>query len=356
MGNCLGTNSAMKRDRMIDRGQRRDAKNMERKFLLLGPGESGKSTLFKQMKIIYQEDDDEDLSEYKNIIQGNMLKSMVTMLEVLYKTQQSGGVPGIDEAIQLDNEENEERAARVLKVAQEDPTYALNIARHFTPELVQDLDTLWKDSGVQKVFDNRARFQLLESTKYFYDNMDRIREPSYTPTKQDILHCRVKTTGVVESEFNIDGFKFKLVDVGGQRNERKKWIHCFDNVTAVIFVVAISEYDQLCYEDHETNRITEALNLFEEMCNSKFFENIPMVVLLNKNDLFKEKINKVDLSTVFDEYDGGADYKNATMFMQNLFEQRVRIDGKKVSYHFTSAIDQKSVLDVFQKLREDISL
>lgn len=51
---------------------------------------------------------------------------------------------------------------------------------------------------------------------------------------------------------------------------------------SVIFVVAISEFDQVCYEDEETNRITEALNLFEEMCNSKYFENIPMVVLLNK--------------------------------------------------------------------------
>lgn len=54
--------------------------------------------------------------------------------------------------------------------------------------------------------------------------------------------------------YEIDGSTFEMYDVGGQRNERKKWIHCFDNVTAVIFVAALSEYDQCLFEDASTNR------------------------------------------------------------------------------------------------------
>ena len=59
-----------------------------------------------------------------------------------------------------------------------------------------------------------------------------------------------------------------MYDVGGQRNERKKWIHCFDSVTAVIFVAALSGYDSKCYEDHTQNRMIEALVLFEDISNS----------------------------------------------------------------------------------------
>lgn len=170
--------------------------------------------------------------EYKSIIRSNIVKSMLTMLDVLYTTQQTGGVPGIDEAITLEKPENEARALRVSKIEKDDPTYSLNIDRHFTPEIVEDLIELWNDKGVQRVYENRSRFQLLDSTSYFFGNIDRIKDPRYVPTVQDVLHCRVKTTGVVESDFSIEGFDFTLVDVGGQRNERKKWIHCFDNVTA----------------------------------------------------------------------------------------------------------------------------
>jgi len=43
----------------------------------------------------------------------------------------------------------------------------------------------------------------------------------------------------------------RLCDIGGQRSERKKWIHCFEGVTAIIFLVALSEYDLSLAEDQE---------------------------------------------------------------------------------------------------------
>jgi hypothetical protein len=85
------------------------------------------------------------------------------------------------------------------------------------------------------------------------------------PSAQDILRSRVRTTGIVETSFLVEGNTFKMYDVGGQRNERKKWIHCFENVTAVLFVAAISEYDQKLFEDESQNRMSEALSLFEEI-------------------------------------------------------------------------------------------
>jgi guanine nucleotide-binding protein subunit alpha len=53
-----------------------------------------------------------------------------------------------------------------------------------------------------------------------------------------------------------------LFDVGGQRSERKNWIHCFEGVTAIIFCVALSEYDQVLPEEKQQNRMIESLNIF----------------------------------------------------------------------------------------------
>jgi len=87
-----------------------------------------------------------------------------------------------------------------------------------------------------------------------------------------------------------------MFDVGGQRNERKKWIHCFENVTAVLFVASISDYNQTLYEDEKTNRMMEALSLFEEICNSRWFKNTAMILFLNKRDIFAEKIKQVEIT------------------------------------------------------------
>lgn len=79
--------------------------------------------------------------------------------------------------------------------------------------------------------------------------MSRIGVVGYQPTDQDVLRSRVKTTGITETTFLVDELTYRLYDVGGQRSERKKWIHCFENVNAIVFLVAISEYDQVLVED-----------------------------------------------------------------------------------------------------------
>ena len=92
--------------------------------------------------------------------------------------------------------------------------------------------------------------------------------------------------------------------MGGQRNERKKWIHCFEDVTAIIFFCDASAYNQTLFEDERVNRLLEALTLFEEICNCKYFHSTPLILFLNKSDLLKKKIKKVDIAEFFDDYDG----------------------------------------------------
>ena len=93
-----------------------------------------------------------------------------------------------------------------------------------------------------------------------------------------------------QESLNIDGVRFEIFDVGGQRNERRKWIHAFDDVTSLIFVAAISEYDQVLEEDDGVNRLTEALAVFQQSVNNSSFHSMPVILFLNKFDIFRDKV------------------------------------------------------------------
>lgn len=60
----------------------------------------------------------------------------------------------------------------------------------------------------------------------------------------------------------------RLFDVGGQRSERKKWIHCFEDVTAIIFCVALSGYDQVLHEDETTVSVTQFIQSESLWCTT----------------------------------------------------------------------------------------
>ena len=119
-------------------------------------------------------------------------------------------------------------------------------------------------------------------------------------------HIKKRTTYpcIIETQFTYKGLHFKMFDVGGQRSERKKWIHCFEGVTAIIFCVALSGYDLVLAEDEEMNRMMESMKLFDSICNNKWFVETSIILFLNKKDLFEQKIKYSPLSICFPEYKG----------------------------------------------------
>jgi len=299
------------------------------KLLLLGAGESGKSTIFKQMKIIHLEGYKEnERAAFKEIIYSNTIQSMKVLINATRKLN----IP-----IALD--ENKQRAERILELSPNGDVWDVSIGR--------DIEQLWNDEGIQATFKRSNEFQLNDSANYYFDEIKRITKPEYIPTQPDVLRSRVRTTGIVETKFSIKDMKFKMFDVGGQRNERKKWIHCFQGVTAVIFCVGLSEYDQKLFEDNTQNRMVESMLLFDEICNSRWFVDTDIILFLNKTDLFKEKLKNKDLSVLFPDYKGGQNYEVASKFILDKFKALNKNAHKTIYHHYTTATDTDNIRVVF---------
>lgn len=343
MGNCMQAGISNpeeeKKNKELNRQLKQDgnAFKSEIRLLLLGAGESGKSTIAKQMKIIHMNGfTKEELESYKPLVHQNAYQGVKTLLTEVDNL-------GIKIATK--------KARSLAKKVLDDDYFATG---EISADMAKDISTLWADEGIQECYARRSEYQLSDCVPYYCNEMERIGAPGYIPTEQDVLRSRAKTTGIIETEFEVDGTKFRMVDVGGQRSERKKWMHVFQDVTAVIFCVALSEYDLKLEEDNETNRMMESINLFGQICNSKWFANTSMILFLNKRDIFEEKIAVTPLTVAFPEYDGNDDWQAAAHWIAEKFQEQNKNRSKQIYSHVTCATDTGNVRFVFNAVKDII--
>jgi len=195
---------------------------------------------------------------------------------------------------------------------------------------------------------------LSDVVSYYFSESLRISEPSYVPTDQDILRTRSKTLGIVETRFEVDGHPFKIVDVGGQRSERRRWIHCFQDVSAVIFCASLSAYDVPLREDSTVSAMHDCVALFGEMVNNKFLAKVPFFLFLNKSDVFAHKIKSTPITVCANLSDYKGDPKDvvaSTDFIRQKFLEQNK-SKKQIAVHVTCATDSASVGPLFNTLKE----
>uniref|UniRef100_H3CS75 G protein subunit alpha 12 n=1 Tax=Tetraodon nigroviridis TaxID=99883 RepID=H3CS75_TETNG len=336
---------ARRKSREIDAMLARERRAVRRlvKILLLGAGESGKSTFLKQMRIINgQEFDKKALLDFRDTIYENILKGMRVLVDARDKL-----------GISWQSGENEKQG--MLVMSWEGRVGVSGVEPGEFQLYVMALGALWADSGIQEAYTRRSEFQLSESVKYFLDNLDRIGQLSYIPSKQDILFARRATKGIVEHDFVIKKIPFKMVDVGGQRSQRQKWFQCFDGITSILFMVSSSEYDQVLMEDRQTNRLVESMNIFETIVNNKLFLNVSIILFLNKTDLLVEKIRTVDIRRNFPEFRGDPRrLEDVRAFLVQSFSRKRRNRSKPLFHHFTTAIDTENIRFVFHAVKDTI--
>ncbi|XP_060100005.1 guanine nucleotide-binding protein G(olf) subunit alpha isoform X1 [Heteronotia binoei] len=350
---------ARKVSKSIDRAlkqQKREYKQTHR-LLLLGAGESGKSTIVKQMRILHVNGFNSEEKKQKILdIRKNVKDAIVTIVSAM-----STLIPPVP----LANQENQFRADYIKSIA---PLSDFD----YTQEFFEHAKKLWDDEGVKACFERSNEYQLIDCAQYFLERIDSVSLPDYTPTDQDLLRCRVLTSGIFETRFQVDKVNFHMFDVGGQRDERRKWIQCFNDVTAIIFVVACSSYNMVIREDNNTNRLRESLDLFKSIWNNRWLRTISIILFLNKQDMLAEKVlaGKSKIEDYFPEFtrytvpedatpDAGEDPKvtRAKFFIRDEF---LRIstatgDGKHYCYpHFTCAVDTENIRRVFNDCRDII--
>ncbi|KAM7510723.1 hypothetical protein LguiB_009598 [Lonicera macranthoides] len=343
--------------------QETKAEKHVQKLLLLGAGESGKSTIFKQIKVLFQTGFDEaELKSYISVIHANVYQT----IKILYDGAKELAQNEADSSKYVLSDDNKEIGEKLSDIGGR-----LDYP-HLTKELAQEIETLWKDAAIQETCSRGNELQVPDCAYYFMENLQRLSAVNYVPTKDDVLYARVRTTGVVEIQFSPvgehkkSGEVYRLFDVGGQRNERRKWIHLFEGVTAVIFCAAISEYDQTLFEDESKNRMMETKELFEWVLKQQCFKKTSFMLFLNKFDIFEKKVLKVPLNVCewFKDYQpastGKQEIEHAYEFVKKKFEELYFQSSapdcvdRVFKIYRTTALDQKLVKKTFKLVDETL--
>ncbi|EIW83390.1 G-protein alpha subunit [Coniophora puteana RWD-64-598 SS2] len=254
-------------------------------------------------------------------------------------------------------QQHESEEGRAMRVAQ-----VTELAARTLAEAQQEIGDLWKHPAVRILMDNR-RIRLDESAPFFMESIERITQLGYLPSMDDILNVRLQTLGVAEHSFDIDmygsRYNWLLYDVGGARGQRHAWVPYFDDATAIIFLAPISAFDQYLEEDARTNRVDDSLQLFTAICSNKLLKSAHLVLLLNKTDLLRKKIEAgFKVRKYITSYgDRPNTYADVSEYFRAHFIQahkRNDISRRALYVHFTSMIDIKATQGIIVNVGEAI--
>ena len=339
MACCLDeeTRDSLGRCKEIDRQLEQWKKDSEKeyKLLLLGTSEAGKTTFIMQLRLIHgQGYTAKDRAELKVYVYKNVFETIEIMVEAMRKLK-----------IAYQSPTNQTKGEELALLAK---TEVLTVGTECRDKII----AFWEDEGVQTCFDCRRELQILDSAKYF-DELERILADDYVPTLQDALRVHVPTTSIREYTFCMRrDVVFRMIDVTGQRNEMRKWIHYFEGVKAVMFLVAISEYDQVLQNQ---NRLQESLSLFETIITYPWFVKSSIIVIFNETDLFQEKIMTSDIVKYFPAYSGPArDPEAGKSFIASLFLSANTDPERRIFHHFTCATDTENLRRMFEDVKTHV--
>jgi len=300
--------------------------------LLLGPGDAGKTTFLKQLNILHSEGiTDTSKASFIIVLRENCLQSMQILLRCKHPK------------------------FSIPKELQTNSELVLNSTD--LKSVVDSIEIISKTEWISEVFNDRGNYKIHIPcvSQYYWSNAKRFGEDDFMPTKEDVINARIKTSGIQTLDFTIEGFNFSVVDVGGQRSERRKWLHCFDNVTAIIFLTALDEYDMFLEEDDDLSRFDESLSLWSEVTGSQFFKPKTWILFLNKYDSLKKKIEKIPLNNHFDDIsqEDGKNLDTCVEYLTKKYQEKY-LGQSTLHTYTTCALDTDNCNKVFEAVRHGL--
>eukprot|EP01029_Cantina_marsupialis_P018338 TRINITY_DN4205_c0_g2_i1.p1 TRINITY_DN4205_c0_g2~~TRINITY_DN4205_c0_g2_i1.p1 ORF type:complete len:339 (-),score=81.68 TRINITY_DN4205_c0_g2_i1:546-1562(-) len=277
----------------------KEQKKTKHRLLLLGAGEAGKSTIFKQIKVIKQNG---FTNEERMDFAHRFFAIIVEHINKIINECSADDLEDIKDVVDLLQHSNPSSAMSLL-------------------ERKDIVKRVWANGAIQSKF-HELNLPKESSSYYLFSNLDRMCDASFVPSDQDILHFRSPTNQITDIVYPASDFvDFSFIDVGGQRSERIHWSSVGD-VTAVIFVAALDDFAKVLDEDNTRNRMVESLLLFR-MIASKHFAEKPVILFLNKKDIMVKRSMEPGfgqtMQTVFSDFDPEGDYKYAVKFLEKKF-------------------------------------
>jgi len=335
------------------------------KILLLGAGETGKSTILKQLQMLYQQD--LDAKFYRQWLVRNAVASCKGLIGIA----QAKGMGPLDAAAVAVVEELDEGVMP-------------------PEEGIAAVETLWASGVLQTAYDENVKSPttwLPDHAVYYVQQVRDFSDPKFIPTHSQMLLTRSLTVGVNNVAFSdaVDGaylmahcpvaaqmlgseeigtackLDWEVIDVGGQRGERRKWMNTLTDALGLIFTFGLSEYAQVLYEDPDTIRMQESMDLFDKWANHQDFSRKPIVVAFTKKDIYQKNFDLEKFKAFFTDFEveeGKSKDEVAELGMKHI-EARVRgllkDKRKKVTPFFINTTDKEDFFDMLEGLKEIVA-